>query len=87
MIKLYKALADQLKGYDAVPTPTMPTSHIPADWDPTIADAQLIDGKRKFHRMIGALYTIPFNFLNTFPDADRRQALRYKDRLSRSTCL
>ena len=70
-VKLYKALADQLysKGYDIVLTPTMPTSHIPADWDPTIADAEVIDGKHKFHRMVGTLYTIPFNFLNTFPVA------------------
>jgi amidase len=69
MVKLYKALADQLKGYDVVLAPTLPTSHIPADWDPTIADAEVIDGKHKFHRMAGALYTIPFNFLNTFPVA------------------
>ncbi|MEA2080856.1 MAG: amidase [Pseudomonadota bacterium] len=69
MIKLYKALSDQLKGYDVVLTPTMPTSHIPADWDPTIADAEVIDGKHKFHRLVGTLYTIPFNFLNTFPVA------------------
>ena len=69
MVKLYKAMADQLysKGYDIVLTPTMPTSHVPADWDPTIADAELIDGKRKFHRLGGLLYTIPFNFLNTQP--------------------
>jgi len=69
MVKLYKALADQLEGYDAVLTPTMPTSHIPADWDPTVGGAELVDGKRKFHRLVGTLYTIPFNFLNTFPVA------------------
>jgi Asp-tRNA(Asn)/Glu-tRNA(Gln) amidotransferase A subunit family amidase len=71
MVKLYKALADQLysKGYDVILVPTMPTSHIPADWDPTVAGAEVVDGEHKFHRMAGALYTIPFNFLNTFPVA------------------
>jgi len=69
MVKLYKALADQLKGYDLVLTPTLPTSHIPADWDPTIAGAELVDGDEKFHRLVGMLYTSPFNFLNTFPVA------------------
>ena len=45
----------------------MPTSHIPADWDPTVKDAEVIDGDESFHRMVGSLYTIPFNFLNYCP--------------------
>lgn len=67
--KLYQALADQIfgKGYDVVLCPTMPTSHIPADWDPTKAGAEVVDGDEKFHRMAGSLYTLPFNFLNWCP--------------------
>lgn len=67
--KLYKALAEQAwrKGYDVVLAPTMPTSHIPADWDPTKAGAEIVDGDRRFHRLGGSLYTIPFNFLNWCP--------------------
>jgi Asp-tRNA(Asn)/Glu-tRNA(Gln) amidotransferase A subunit family amidase len=56
-------------GYDATLVPTIPTTHIPADWDPTVDDAEVIDGDERFHRIVGALFTMPFKFLNRFPVA------------------
>ena len=67
--RLHDALQDQVfsNGYDAVIAPTMPTSHVPADWDLSVPGAEIVDGRRRFHRMAGGLYTLPFNFMNWRP--------------------
>lgn len=66
--ELYAELADDVyaKGYDVIIVPTLPTSHVPADYDFTTDDALVEDG-REFPKSLGAQYTLPFNFLNWNP--------------------
>ena len=64
---MYKKLVDATfaKGYDIVIAPTMPTSHIPANHDFT-KDKIIEDGKVQ-DKLVGGLYTVPFNILNWMP--------------------
>ena len=66
--KLYAKLADEVyaKGYDVIIVPTLPTSHVPADYDFS-TDAALVEDGREFPKSLGAQYTLPFNFLNWNP--------------------
>jgi Asp-tRNA(Asn)/Glu-tRNA(Gln) amidotransferase A subunit family amidase len=66
--KMWAALADQVyaKGYDLVLAPTMPTSHVPANYDFTKDDPLTEDGIT-FPKMVGGQYTLPFNLLNWCP--------------------
>ena len=65
---MYKVMVDVVfkKGYQIMILPTMPTTHIPANYDFTRDKALIIDGK-KYPRIVGGLYTIPFNMLNWMP--------------------
>ncbi|GGZ71855.1 amidase [Algibacter mikhailovii] len=65
--EMYKNIVDQVyeKGYDIILTPTMPTSHIPADYDFTQGNLT-VDGT-EYPAFIGMQYTLPFNFLNWMP--------------------
>lgn len=64
---MYKNIVDQVYalGYDVILTPTMPTSHIPADYDFTKGNLT-VDGI-EYPAFIGMQYTLPFNFLNWMP--------------------
>jgi len=42
------------------------TSHVPADYDFTVDEALVEDG-REFPKSLGAQYTLPFNFMNWNP--------------------
>ncbi len=66
--QLYAKLADEVyaKGYDIIIVPTLPTSHVPADYDFTVDEALVEDG-REFPKSLGAQYTLPFNFMNWNP--------------------
>lgn len=63
----YKNIVDQVfdKGYDVMLVPTMPTSHIPADYDFT--EGNLTVEGIEYPAFIGMQYTLPFNFLNWMP--------------------
>jgi amidase len=54
------------KGYDIVIVPTMPTSHVPADYDFT-TDEPLSEEGIDFPKAVGMQYTLPFNILNRSP--------------------
>ena len=54
------------KGYDVVIVPTLPTSHVPADYDFSLDDALTEDGIT-FPKAVGMQYTLPFNILNWNP--------------------
>lgn len=64
----YQRLHDEViaKGYDAFLAPTMPTSHVPADYDFTQDEALSEDGIT-FPKAAGMQYTLPWNFLNWNP--------------------
>ena len=66
--KMYAKLVDEvyMKGYDVVIVPTLPTSHVPADYDFTADEAPTDDG-RAFPKSVGMQYTLPFNILNWSP--------------------
>ena len=67
---MYAKLADEIyqKGYDVVIVPTLPTSHVPADYDFTVDEA-LMENGITFPKAVGMQYTLPFNILNWCPVA------------------
>ncbi|NLR94478.1 amidase [Flammeovirga agarivorans] len=67
--KMYHLLAEATfeNGYEAVILPTLPTSHIPADFD--LVDGTVEEDGRVFPGIVGGAYTIPFNLLNYCPVA------------------
>ena len=65
------------KGYDIIITPTLLTSHIPAEIDP-VNDILIEDG-RELPKFCGVLYTIPFNLLNWLPVISVPAGLTPKD--------
>jgi amidase len=66
--RMYTKLVDEVysKGYDIVIVPTMPTSHVPADYDFT-TDEPLSEEGIDFPKAVGMQYTLPFNILNWSP--------------------
>lgn len=68
--RMYAMLVDEVykKGYDVVIVPTLPTSHVPADYDFTSDEALTEDGIT-FPKAVGMQYTLPFNMLNWNPVA------------------
>lgn len=68
--RMYAKLVEQVykKGYDVVIAPTLPTSHIPADYDFT-KDEPLSEDGITFPKAVGMQYTVPFNILNWCPVA------------------
>ena len=65
--QMYQAIVDSVfaKGYVAMLAPTLPTSHIPADYDFT--KDKVVDDGVEYPALLGSLYTIPFNMLNWMP--------------------
>jgi len=65
--EMYANIVDQIyeKGYDVFLVPTMPTSHIPADFDFTTD--KIVEDGIEYHPFVGMQYTLPFNFLNWMP--------------------
>ena len=66
--RMYAKMSDEIfqNGYDLVIVPTMPTSHVPADYDFTSDEALTEDGI-SFPKAVGMQYTLPFNILNWDP--------------------
>ncbi len=77
--EMYHTLASQTfaKGYDVVILPTLPTSHIPADFD--LVDGIVKENGREFPGIVGGAYTIPFNLLNYCPVASMPVGLSSQD--------
>ncbi len=65
---IYKRLNEQVysKGYVIIIAPTLPTSHIPADYDFS-KDPKIVDAGIEYPALVGGLYTVPFNLLNWMP--------------------
>ena len=65
--KMYKAIVDKVyaNGYDVMILPTMPTSHVAADYD--FSKDTVVDDGIEYPKLVGGLYTVPFNMLNWMP--------------------
>ncbi len=66
--RMFEKLSNEVyaKGIDVIIVPTMPTSHVPADYDFT-ADEALSEEGNTFPKAVGMQYTLPFNILNWSP--------------------
>ncbi|MFV1989530.1 MAG: amidase [Acidimicrobiales bacterium] len=67
IIAAHRALQDTVfgQGYEAMVTPTLATSHVPADYDYT-SDGIIIEGQ-SVHPLAGWILTVLFNILYTYP--------------------
>ena len=76
---MYNKLAEATfeQGYDVVILPTLPTSHIPADFD--LVEGTVEEDGRVFPGIVGGAYTIPFNILNYCPVASIPVGLSSQD--------
>ena len=69
-MRMYTKLNEEVfaNDYDVVIVPTLPTSHVPADYDFTL-DEPLTEDGITFPKAVGMQYTLPFNILNWNPVA------------------